>query len=156
DTRILTIDPNKLMFIEDIKLQQSVMVEGEDGEMVEQINDVVELTLEGLLNVRKIVADEIESGVVESEQFVITQTEEMSRVGSAIVKAETLDAVVETMAVKENSRVFVTVRDADRSIFAHVGSIVEGESFVIGLNEISGEDVTVDWWIVDVTNDEQL
>jgi hypothetical protein len=138
DTRVLALNVDELMFINSGIISQSV--KGENG-----LEAIQELTLEGLLNVDKIIADEIDV-----EKITAINNIDSPRVGESVVPEGNLEIIIETDAVSENSKVFVTVKDADRSIFAHVENIIDGESFVIGLNKISDDDVSVDWWIVDM------
>lgn len=114
------------------------------------------LTLAGVLNATKIIADDIETDALTTGKFAVMEDEDSQHIGSVVIKEGTLEISIQTTDVRANSHVFVTVKDADRSIFAHVENIIDGESFVIGLNQESDEDVQVDWWIVDVIKEDKI
>jgi hypothetical protein len=95
DTRILTINPDTLVFVnEEGVLQNSKIETDEQGNEIEVINDVKTLTLNGLMNVDILKADSIETNKmnvdilkadsIETNKLTISNTDDQI-VGVAIV-----------------------------------------------------------------------
>jgi hypothetical protein len=99
------------------------------------------------------VVDEVETKSLITEQFIMSGESDGQTIGSVVITPNISDIYVQTDSVKSDSHIFVTTKDAPRDIFARVFDIVSGEGFSIGLNKDSDEEINVDWWIVDVTNE---
>ena len=154
DTRVLALNVDKLMFVSnDNILQQSKMIEDENGEMIEEINDVTTLTLNGLLNTKKIITEELETNVLTINDNVTIEDEDgedvnASSVGTATIPMGETEVEVVTESLKDGGRVFVTpVSDMENNSF-HVEKDYDDNLFKIIIEKVSEIDMSFDWFIV--------
>ncbi|MEA3322991.1 MAG: tail fiber domain-containing protein, partial [Patescibacteria group bacterium] len=149
DTRVLTLDVDKLMFVSDGVLTQSTV--DEDGNEI--IEEMAELTLEGLLNTKKIVTEELETNTLTINDNITTEDEtgkdvDASSIGSDKILATETEASVKTTAVTSDSRVFVTVRgDSAVDVTLTVVDITDGV-FRVSMPKVQTTDVKFDWFVV--------
>ncbi len=145
DTRILTIDPDKLLFTD-------VDTEGNTT-----------LTLDGILTVEILKTQSIQTNTLAINDNITEADQDGEEINAASVGTVTIsddmgdvteninkkmEITVQTTAIKKGSRVFVTVRDAPELVVAQVKSIVDG-MFTIEFDYIfDGESWFIDWFVV--------
>ncbi|XLQ20013.1 MAG: tail fiber protein [Candidatus Moraniibacteriota bacterium] len=159
DTRVLALDVDKLIFVENGVLTQSTV----DGDGNEIIADVIDLTLEGLLSVKKLVAQEIEIN-----KLTVESQEDDSIVGKSVICPEDTsydeaddDCVVDlesesdgqsifvaTEAVTNNSHIFVTPH-GDVEQLVSVSEIQDGVGFIVKVKDAITNMIKFDWFIVE-------
>ena len=156
DTRILTLDVDNLMFVDSGILTQLTV----DEEGIEIIKNITELTLDGLLNVKKIVAEE-----VISEKFVAKGSDDASISGTGVIcrdgeiyfedsciegtdedVSDGISVVVNTEAISNNSRIMVTSK---KPVAIGVTDVVENEGFTVSVESEVENDLVFDWFIID-------
>ena len=104
------------------------------------------------LKAKKIVADEIEvAGVTTTNALKVTTTStedgyNSSSVGSVVVLAGEVSAIVETTAIKAGSRIILTPK---KPVAVASGGIIENESFEVNIGEPLEDDLAVDWIVID-------
>jgi len=114
-----------------------------------------DVTLAGDLTVRNlIVLDEIKAPKVLAEKINIAAniTDEQTgkskaSIGEAAIEAGQTEVIVETTAVTDKSKVFVTPTTATDKVLS-VSTIVDGESFKVVITSPSTSDIKFNWWIV--------
>ena len=119
-------------------------------------NDNSIITLSGITVVDKLKANSVETNSLTINDNIIAEDGEgekinASSIGTATIMAEDIDIVVDTSALVEGSRVFVTpVSDmADNTFF--VEKDFDSNLFKIIINHVVDNDVLFDWFIVSGT-----
>ena len=97
------------------------------------------LTIDGMVNAGSIVVDGI----------VITGKEKDATIGENKIVADENEVFIETTAVKENSRIFVTPKGEAITQTISVSRIDEGEGFYVIVAELVTESLEFDWFIVE-------
>lgn len=69
-------------------------------------------------------------------------------IGQAIIPAGETSVTVGTTAVDEESKIFVTLREADKIVPLKVGAIIKNENFEVEIENPSDIETTFDWWII--------
>ncbi|RJR15965.1 MerR family DNA-binding transcriptional regulator [Candidatus Microgenomates bacterium] len=70
-------------------------------------------------------------------------------IGEAVIAKNKTSVIVETSAISENSKVFVTPRSLTGGQALIVDEIVPGDSFTVKIETSQTKDINFDWWIVD-------
>ncbi|MEN8252405.1 MAG: hypothetical protein ABFQ53_02400, partial [Patescibacteria group bacterium] len=125
----------------------------------------------------KIVAEEVETNVLAVNDDVTEEDadgEEInaSTIGTATILADEAEIIVETSAISQNARVFVSAKESvvsvkeysgttdggdtfsmmiDKTVVPYVDSgdiDFENNEFTIKIDDVLGDDLDVDWWIV--------
>ncbi len=150
DERILTIDPDALMFISDDTLQRTVI--DEDGN--ETLQDITELTLNGIMTTQILKAQHIQTNTLAISDTNTQEDEDTgeeinaSSIGAAEISTGETEVSVQTTAIMEDGHVFVTMRGEDAvDINLTVVDITDG-MFRVSMPEVQATDVKFDWFIV--------
>jgi hypothetical protein len=94
----------------------------------------------------KLRAEILETGALSIE----TVDENAPTLGKATITNGQTSVTINTTAVVDSSRIFVTAKAASALNFPlTVTSIAPGSSFTVGIPETLGTDIEFDWWIVD-------
>ena len=80
--------------------------------------------------------------------YIKVSDEDAATIGKGVIKEGELKTKIATMAVNADSRIFVTIRKADKAVPIKTGIVKNGESFEVEINDISTGDVEFDWWII--------
>ena len=134
-------------------LQQSKMIEDENGEMIEKINDVATLTLNGILNTKKIVTEELETNVLTINDNVTIEDEDGEDVNAASAGSSTIVAgetvtLIKTVAINAGSKVFTTVRDKNAIETTLTVTEVEDGYCEVSIPTALANDLTFDWFVI--------
>ncbi|MEA3323464.1 MAG: hypothetical protein U9Q12_04550, partial [Patescibacteria group bacterium] len=149
DERILAIDPDELMFVSnDGILKQSTMTE--NGEIIE---DITELTLEGIMTVTTLKAENVETNMLTINDISTTEDADgnvvnTSSIGTVKIPAEETEVIVETTAIDEGGRVFVTpVSEMGGNTF-HVEKDFDNRQFTIIIDHSLDHVIEFDWFLI--------
>jgi hypothetical protein len=138
-TILLALDEDKLLYTDD------------DGD----------LTLEGILNVSKIVADEIVTGTLVLDDMQIILDSDAAIAGHGTFQKESAVVDITTAAVTKNSLVFVTPYNAPAQALS-VSEITcnevgyECEGFVVSRSDDIDEKLEFSWFIVNEKQDSSI
>ena len=134
---LLAIDVDNLLFV-----NQEGTLEGD-------------LTIEGIVTAESLVVDTVSARVVTAEGVEIRESDSANKtVGTGVIVSGETEVYIETGAVTENSRIFVTPRGRIEKILAIDGTD-EGQGFTVGIMDTSDEDIAFDWFIVTEVNNEE-
>jgi hypothetical protein len=127
---MLAIDPNK------------IIVATEEGDV----------TITGIMTTDTLVAEDVQTKKLTIDDNVTTTDENeeeinAASVGTATIPADKTEITVQTTAITEDSRVFVTVKNAPEVVAAQVRDIEDGQ-FVIEMDKSVSKDIMVDWFVV--------
>jgi hypothetical protein len=150
---MLTINPDTLVFVnEEGVLQNSKVKTDEDGNEKEIKNDIETLTLNGLLQVKEIITDKIQAKNIVVESNVMETTDKgeslnASTVGTATIPAGQTQIEVNTTAITQKDRVFVTTKTTtDKNV--SVTQIEDNQEFIASILESVDYDIIFDWFII--------
>jgi hypothetical protein len=94
-------------------------------------------------------ADKVEAG-----SYAIKETSEL--VGSSTLAAGNTQAIIPNINVKENSKIFVTATSSTQGQSLIVSEKIAEQSFTISIDIAISQDITFDWWILDISQEEQI
>lgn len=137
-----------VLFIGDRKLDMAP-----DGSLVVDgsVNILGDLTIEGdvdidgVLGATTLRAEKIEIDIPEPDP---TTGKSKASIGTDTITAGETEIVVETTAVTEESKIFITATTTTRRQTLYVIEKTGGESFTVSLDRPLPTDVTFDWFIV--------
>jgi hypothetical protein len=120
-------------------LQNSKIETDEDGNEKEIKNDVETLTLNGLLAVE----------TLQTQSIVITGEEKGATIGENAIAEGAYDVFVPTVAVVNDSRIFVTPKGGVVSQTLSISRIDEHSGFHVTVSETVDKTLKFDWLIVE-------
>jgi hypothetical protein len=123
------------------------------GTVVAKGDTYFEAMIYGLDGVVKF-ADGIFAPEVTSEKYSIKNVEGSEISGSAVILAGETEVTVLTASSSENAKILATPVTFTQDKVVYVSNKVDGESFTLSISSPIGEDITVDWWIVNVVPEE--
>ncbi|MEA3392771.1 MAG: tail fiber domain-containing protein, partial [Candidatus Marinimicrobia bacterium] len=133
-TELLSINPDTLLFTE-----------------IDE-NDNTILILNGIIVATTLQVDNIETRSLSVDDAVVGEDDDgeelnASMIGTATIKKGKTEAVVETMAVNEGSRVFITAKTiTDKNI--SVNEVNSDSGFVASIATVFDKDIIFDWFII--------
>ena len=115
---------------------------------VDLFDGAIVLEPDGSVNIEgTLAADKVEAG-----SYAIKETSEL--VGSSTLAAGDTEIVIENTNVQEDSKVFITPTTSTGGQTLIVSQKTEGESFTVSIETAIENDITFDWWILDVSSEQ--
>ena len=112
-------------------------------------NGKVVITPDGTVNV----AGAIKADKIQANEFSVNETSE--KVGSGTLVAGSTFVVIENSNIATDSKIFVTPTSATGGQPLIVVAKVEGESFTVSIDTATDQDISFDWWILDISKEAQ-
>jgi hypothetical protein len=123
---------------------QALYIQKESAGNVDIFNGKVVIEPNGNLNVEGTVT----AKTVETQNLRIDPSTEM--VGNAAIASGEKSVIIANTNVKSNSKIFVTPTSSTGGQALIVTEKKDGESFTISVDNIQTQEITFDWWIVEV------
>jgi len=118
----------------------------QDISLLKQVLGITETSTPGDISILgKLTAEKTETGAL----IIKVTDKNMATIGRAVILAGETSVVIETKAVSEISRIFVTISSAEKAVPIKVGTITDGEDFVVNINDALVNDLKFNWWIVE-------
>ena len=145
---LLAIDPQALVYV----TNGTATVTG-DLQVTNDLSVTNDVTIGNILTTKKLVAVEVETQklTIKDDVTVTDDDEEdvnAASVGTATIDAQETEVVVETTAITEDSRVFVTMRGDKAVDVTLTVTDVQNGMCTVRIPEAKDEDVVFDWFVV--------
>ncbi|MBI4091414.1 tail fiber domain-containing protein, partial [candidate division WWE3 bacterium] len=122
-------------------LTEPLKLQNESPADIEIFKGEIRLSKGGALKAVKVEAKEV------TTEALTIKAGDSATIGSAKLKAGESKVDIESQAVKESSKIFLTpTKETDKILF--ILDKEEGKKFSVGVKSSLDEDITFDWWII--------